>query len=266
MEKRSGIIMDINKTSGYAVVAGTVAGTDEGKKGEDSWYCVKLRYEDDGEIKDTDIYFWNDMEADDFRRYQADRAKQKNLRDGSDIVVRCRFRDDSKKEATGYGIYYSGLIRIKPDTEHEKDDRSVLAGIVTSMRDATVRGQNALRLNVYAGKSKLLDGTPMYQHVSVLLTGDQAAMARIDLAEKDLGNGMVLRKKAVFRCGSIRAYYMPSECPICYDTMQYDEVSGHMVCQYCGAEVEPEAKNKRESVFAYGYIVAEERKLRGGKQ
>lgn len=266
MEKRSGIIMDINKASGYAVVAGIVTGTAEGEKGADSWYCVKLRYEDDEGMKDTDIYFWNDMEADDFRRYQADRAKQKNLRDGSAIVVRCRFRDDSKKEATGYGIYYSGLIRIKPDTEHEKDDRSVLYGIVTSMKDVTVKGQAALRLNVYAGKNKLPDGETMYQHVSVFLTGDQAAMARTDLAEKNLGNGMVLRKKAAFRCGVIRTYYMPSECPICCETMQYDAGSGQMICPGCGAEVEPEARDKRESVFAYNYIVTEEREARGGNR
>ncbi len=257
--------MDINRASGYMVVAGTVAGTAEGEKGEDTWYCVKLRYEDNGEMKDTDIYFWNDMEADDFRRYQADRAKQKNLHDGSVIVVRCRFRDDSKKEATGYGIYYSGLIRIKPDTEHEKDDRSVLAGTVTSMKNVTVREQDALKLNVYAGKTRLPDGTSMYQHVSVYLTGDQAVMARTDLAEKDLGNGILLRKKAVFRCGAVRTYYVPPECPISCGPMQYDEASGKMVCPDCGAMMEPETRDKRESVFAFDYMVLENREIKRGK-
>lgn len=264
MEKNSGIIMNINKASGYAVVAGTVTGTAEGQKGDDTWYCVKLRYEDNEEMKDTDIYFWNDMEADDFRRYQADRAKQKNLHDGSIIMVRCRFRDDSQKEATGYGIYYSGLLRIKPDTEHEKDDRSVLYGTVTSMKDVTVREENALRLNVYAGKRTLPDGKTMYQHVSVLLTGDQAIMARTDLAPKDLGNGSVLRKKAVFRCGAIQTYYL-SECPICCEPMQYHADSGQMVCRGCGAEVQPEEKDKRESVFAFHYIVTEDREVKGGR-
>lgn len=257
--------MDINRASGYVVVAGTVAGTTEGEKGEDTWYCVKLRYEYNGEMKDTDIYFWNDMEADDFRRYQADRAKQKNLHDGSVIVVRCRFRDDSKKEATGYGIYYSGLIRIKPDTEHEKDDRSVLVGTVTSMKNVTVRGQDALKVNVYAGKTRLPDGASIYQHVSVYLTGDQAVMARTDLAERDLGNGMLLRKKVVFRCGAVRTYYIPPECPISCGPMQYDEASGKIVCPDCGAMTEPAVRDKRERVFALDYMVLEDREIRGEK-
>lgn len=257
--------MNINEASGYAVVAGTVAGTAEGEKGEDTWYCVKLRYEDGGEMKDTNIYFWNDAEADDFRRYQADRAKQKNLRDGSVIVVRCRYRDDSKKEATGYGIYYSGLIRIKPDTEHEKDDRSVLAGTVTSMKNVTVRAQDALKLNVYAGRTQSPEGETLYQHVSVYLTGEQAVMARTDLAGKDLGNGMLLRKKAVFRCGAIRTYYIPPECPIDCGPMQYDEDSGQMVCPDCGHRIEPKARDRRESVFAFNYIAIEDREVKGGR-
>ncbi len=262
---KSGIIMNINKSSGYAIVTGSVAGLSEGEKNGDFWYCVRLCYEDNennGEMKNTDIYFWNDSEADDFRRYQADRAKRKNLSNGSVIVVRCRFRDDSKKEATGYGIYYNGLIRVKPDTEHEKDDRSVLAGTVTAMKDVTVRGQDALRLNVYAGKSTAPDGTPIYQHVFVTLLGDQAIMARTDFVEKDFGNGTVLRKNAVFRCGGIRVCYMPSECPICCDTMQYHMESGQMVCSGCGAEIEPDIKDKRESVYAFDYLITEEREIR----
>lgn len=259
---KSGIIMKINEESGYAVLAGNVTKLSEGEKGADSWYCVRLSYEDNGETKDTDIYFWNDSEADDYRRYQADRAKQKNLREGSAIVVRCRFRDDSKKEATGYGIYYNGLIRIKPDTEHEKDDRSVLAGTVTAMKDVTVRGRDALRLNVYAGKYKGPDGEFLYKNVWVTLLGDQAVMARTDLAEKDLGNGMVLRKKAVFRCGAIRVYYMPTECPICFEAASYNTESGMMVCPECGAEFDPEEKDKRENVFAFDYIVTEEHEMR----
>lgn len=262
MTKNSGIIMNINKESGYVIAAGAVAKLSEGEKGSDTWYCVKLRYEDGGEMKDTDIYFWNDSEADDYRRYQADRAKQKNLHEGSLIVVRCRFRDDSKKEATGYGIYYNGLIRVKPDTEHEKDDRSVLAGTVTSMKNVTVRGQDALRLNVYAGKGRAQDGSTTYQNVSVTLLGDQAVMARTDLAAKDLGNGLELRKKAVFRCGGIRTFYMSSECPICCGTMQYDAKPGKMACPECGVQIDPDDKDKRESVYAYEYIVTEEREMR----
>lgn len=259
---KSGIIMNINKESGYVIIAGSVAGISEGEKNGDTWYGIKLRYEDDGETKYTDIYFWNDSEADDFRRYQADRARQKNLRSGSRIVVRCRFRDDSKKEAVGYSIYYSGLIRVKPDTEHEGDDRSVLAGTVMAMKNVTVKGQDALRLNVYAGKYAAPDGSPLYRYVLATLLGDQAVMARTDFAEKDLGNGMVLRKNAVFRCGGIRVYYMPSECPICCDTMQYQTESGKMLCACCGAEVDPDAKDKRESVYASNYLITGEHEMR----
>lgn len=259
---KSGIIMKINEESGYAVIAGSVARLSEGEKGADFWYCVRLSYEVGKEMKETDIYFWNDSEADDYRRYQADRAKQKNLQEGNAIVVRCRFRDDSKKEATGYGIYYNGLIRIRPDTEHEKDDRSVLAGTVTAMKDVIVRGQDALRLNVYAGRYKNPDGDFLYKNVWVTLLGDQAAMARTDLAEKDLGNGIILRKKAVFRCGAIRVYYIPTECPICLETALYQAESGKMICPECGAEAVPEEKNKRENVFGFDYIVTEEREMR----
>ena len=34
------------------------------------------------------------------------------LHEGSLIVVRCRFCDDSKKEVTGHGVCYSGLICV----------------------------------------------------------------------------------------------------------------------------------------------------------
>lgn len=261
----TGIIMTINPSSGYVVVAGTVAGLAEGKKDNDEWFAVRLHYEDEGEIKETDIYFWNDSEADDYRRYQADKAKRKNLQEGSAIVVRCRFRDDTKKEATGYGIYYSGLIRIRPDTEHEKDDRSVLVGTVTSMKDVTVRGQDAVRLNVYAGKVPASDGGEMYQNVSVTLLGSQAVMARTDLAEEVRDDGTMIRKKAVFRCGAVRTFYMSAECPVCYETMQFDENAGKMVCPGCGAQVTPDSRDRREAVYAYDYIVIEDRVRRRGE-
>lgn len=265
MTTSTGIIMTINPSSGYVVVAGTVAGLDEGKKDNDEWFAVKLHYEDEGEIKETDIYFWNDSEADDYRRYQADKAKRKNLREGSAIVVRCRFRDDTKKEATGYGIYYSGLLRIRPDTEHEKDDRSILVGTVTSMKDVTVRGQDAVRLNVYAGKVPASDGGEMYQNVSVTMTGKQAVMARMDLAEENRADGTLVRKKAVFRCGAVRTFYNSTECPVCYETMQFDETAGRMICHECGAQIVPDSRDRREAVYAYDYIVIEERVRRRGE-
>ena len=169
-----GVILTINQESGYVVIAGVVAGLSEGKKGNDEWVDIRLRYQDEGRMKETEIYFWNDSEADDYRRYLADKVKRKNLEEGSAIVARCRFRDSSKKEATGYGVYYSGLIHIRPDTEHEKDDRSVLVGTVTSMKDVTVKGQDALRLNVYVGKAPTSHYLAIRQlwHVRILLKRD----------------------------------------------------------------------------------------------
>ena len=119
-----------------------------------------------------------------------------------------------------------------------------------------------MRLNVYAGKAKADDGSIVYQNMSVTLLGDQAIMARADFAEKNLGNGMVLRKKAAFRCGAIRIYYILSECPICCMNMQFKIKSGRMVCPGCGAEINLDEKDKRKSVYAFEYIITEERKVR----
>ena len=35
-----------------------------------------------------------------------------------------------------------------------------------------------------------------------------------------------------------------------------------MVCPECGAEFDPEEKDKRENVFAFDYIVTEEHEMR----
>lgn len=119
-----------------------------------------------------------------------------------------------------------------------------------------------MRLNVYAGRAKTVDGNNVYQNVSVTLLGDQVIMARADFAEKNLGNGMVLRKKAVFRCDAIRIYYISSECPICCMNMQFKIKSGRMVCPGCGAKINPDEKDKRKSVYAFEYIITKERKVR----
>lgn len=261
--KKSGVILEINKESGYAIVTGKVVSTSEGEKGGNEWYLVKLQFEDDETEKISDIWFWNDKDATDFRRFQADRAKQKNLRIGNMVTIRCRFRDDTKKEAYGYGINYSGLIHVKPDTEHEKDDRNVVVGSVTSMKDVIIKGQNALRLNVYGGKRKSASGEIIYRHIAVTLMGDLAIMARTDFAEIRTENG-VIRKNGVFRCGAIHQYYLSTECPICYETTKYDQSSGKMICEECGCSFDPEEKDRRESVFAYDYFVTDEREYKGG--
>lgn len=46
--------------------------------------------------------------------------------------------------------------------------------------------------------------------------------------------------------------------------INYDEKieSGRMVCSGCGAEIDLDEKDKRKSVYAYEYIITEERKVR----
>lgn len=255
--KKNGIILTVNSDSGYVILTGRVVKTMQGEKNGDDWYQVTMEYDEDGETKRTVVCFWNDRDATDFKRYRADRAKAKKLRTGSIITVRCKFRDASKKEATGYSIHYDGLILVKADLEHDRDDRSVLIGTVTSIKDITVRGQNALKLNVYAGRERR-GAEVRYRNIAVTLTGDLAIMAASDLAGHTDENGTEYRKNVVFRCGTVSTYYPPAECPVCGEQMQYDPESGQMHCGECGVAVPPDEDEKRESVFGYDYFVTGE--------
>lgn len=253
--KQSGIIMQINGQSGYSIITGVVTGTAYGNKNGNNWYLLKLKFQEGNEEKNTDIWFWDDNNADDYRRYRADNAKRKNVHNGSSVTVRCKFRDESKKEANGYSIHYDGLIKVKPDSEHEKDDRSVVIGTVTSMKDGKVKGQDAVKLNVYAGKKKSGDET-IYRHISVTITGDKANMARVDFNGTENS-----KKKAVFRCGSVGTYYSKGECECCYGVTKYDASTNNMVCEDCGCMYLPAEEKKRESVFAYDYIITGEKQV-----
>ena len=127
-------------------------------------------------------------------------------RKGSVVMMRCKFQNETMQNATGYSMYYNGLVKIKPDGEHDEENRNVVFGTVSSLKDVTVCGSDAVRANVYVGKRNI-DGVPSFHYVTVTLMNDLAIMARTDLAPVTNADDTVTKKKAAFCCGKISVYY-----------------------------------------------------------
>lgn len=253
--RTNGIILNINQENGVAMLIGTVLNVIK----RDKLRCtIQLQHEVDGEWKRTDITFWNNPDAtEDWKRNTADRVMNMKPRKGSIVLVRCKFQNETMQNATGYSMYYNGLVKIRPDEDHPEDNRNVVFGTVSSLKDVTVRGSNAVRANVYVGK-RYVNGTQMFHYVTVTLMDDLAIMAKTDLMPKDNPDNTLTRKKAAFCCGKIATYYHPSICPICGETMEYDPQRNKMYCEDCEVEEDVDPSKKQESVFASDYIVTGE--------
>lgn len=139
--------------------------------------------------------FWNDLDAEeDWRRHTADRVLNMKPRKGSVVMMRCKFQNETMQNATGYSMYYNGLVKIKPDGEHDEENRNVVFGTVSSLKDVTVCGSDAVRANVYVGKRNV-NGVPSFHYVTVTLMNDLAIMARTDLAPVANADDTITRKK-----------------------------------------------------------------------
>ena len=253
--RKNGVILNINRTGGLVMLIGTVLSV---TKKDDRRCTIRIQHEVDGEWKRTDVTFWNDLDAEeDWRRHTADRVLNMKPRKGSVVMMRCKFQNETMQNATGYSMYYNGLVKIKPDGEHDEENRNVVFGTVSSLKDVTVCGSDAVRANVYVGKRNV-NGVPSFHYVTVTLMNDLAIMARTDLAPVANEDDTITRKKAAFCCGKIAVYYHSVPCPICGEPMAYDQTDSCMCCADCGITQEPEPGKKQESAFATDYIVTGE--------
>ena len=125
--RKNGVILNINRTSGLVMLIGTVLSV---TKKDDRRCTIRIQHEVDGEWKRTDVTFWNDPDAEEeWRRHTADRVLNMKPRKGSVVMMRCKFQNETMQNATGYSMYYNGLVKIKPDGEHDEENRNVVFGL-----------------------------------------------------------------------------------------------------------------------------------------
>lgn len=253
--RKNGIILNINRENGVVMLVATIL---EVKRPDNRRVTIRVQHEVDGEWKRTDVTFWNNPDAKEpWKQNTADRIMNLKPRKGSVVMIRCKFQNRTMQNATGYAMIYNGIVRIAPDTDHPKDNRTVVFGTISSLKEVNVCGSDAVRASVYVGKHQE-NGETIFHYVSVTLMDDLAIMARTDLMPKDNPDRTWTRKKAAFCCGKRDVYYHPTTCPLCGGPMEYDPQKNKMYCADCEVEEDPDPSKKQESVFASDYIVTGE--------
>jgi len=190
-------IMYVNGNN--AIIAGTVKSVKEDAEKVSVRLCYKTNVKDASgnwnEVEKTvDVYVRNQDPREDGTAgiNYADRARRMNMKAGSSVIAYVRFTDSERKNATGYGFKYDGVLSIqngylvkdtgngkqkrKPASDEEKaalvnegyqaDRNFVVKGLVTSVKKKlNSLNEEFLSISVYVGKDK--DGHFMSEHIQV---------------------------------------------------------------------------------------------------